>query len=57
MPRHLKSPVPAAQVSAARADVAERVHAILDDIRFYAVTTRSVSTPSSSTSGAPSRSA
>ncbi|WP_406145170.1 histidinol dehydrogenase [Streptomyces sp. NBC_01012] len=33
MPRHLKSPVPAAQVSAARADVAERVHAILDDIR------------------------
>ncbi|MDX3056078.1 histidinol dehydrogenase [Streptomyces sp. NE06-03E] len=33
MPRHLKSPVPAAQVSAARADVAERVHAILEDIR------------------------
>ncbi|WP_299540794.1 histidinol dehydrogenase [uncultured Streptomyces sp.] len=33
MPRHLKSPLPAAQVSAARADVAERVHAILDDIR------------------------
>ncbi|MFG2537680.1 histidinol dehydrogenase [Streptomyces sp. NPDC048511] len=33
MSRHLKSPVPAAQVSAARADVAERVHAILDDIR------------------------
>ncbi|MFE4217839.1 histidinol dehydrogenase [Streptomyces sp. NPDC056844] len=33
MPRHLKSPVPAAQVSATRADVAERVHAILDDIR------------------------
>ncbi|OWA00312.1 histidinol dehydrogenase [Streptomyces sp. CS113] len=33
MPRFLKSPVPAAQVSAARADVAERVRAILDDIR------------------------
>ncbi|MFZ3598634.1 histidinol dehydrogenase [Streptomyces sp. BH104] len=33
MPRHLKSPVPAAQVSAARADVADRVRAILDDIR------------------------
>ncbi|MFE9365293.1 histidinol dehydrogenase [Streptomyces sp. NPDC006978] len=33
MPRHVKSPVPAAQVSAARADVAERVHAILEDIR------------------------
>ncbi|WP_327294109.1 MULTISPECIES: histidinol dehydrogenase [unclassified Streptomyces] len=33
MPRHLKSPVPAGQVSAARADVAERVHVILDDIR------------------------
>ncbi|MFI7386149.1 histidinol dehydrogenase [Streptomyces sp. NPDC049813] len=33
MPRFLKSPVPAAQVSAARADVADRVHAILDDIR------------------------
>lgn len=33
MPRHLKSPVPAAQVTAARADVAERVGAILDDIR------------------------
>jgi sulfopropanediol 3-dehydrogenase len=33
MPRHLKSPVPAAQVTAARADVAERVHAVLDDIR------------------------
>ncbi|MFF7361489.1 histidinol dehydrogenase [Streptomyces sp. NPDC008125] len=33
MPRHLKSPLPAAQVSAARADVAERVHAILGDIR------------------------
>ncbi|WP_425825765.1 histidinol dehydrogenase [Streptomyces fractus] len=33
MPRHLKSPVPAAQVTAARADVADRVRAILDDIR------------------------
>ncbi|MFI0241106.1 histidinol dehydrogenase [Streptomyces sp. NPDC016845] len=33
MPRFLKSPVPAAQVSAGRADVAERVHAILGDIR------------------------
>ncbi|MGQ5608285.1 MULTISPECIES: histidinol dehydrogenase [unclassified Streptomyces] len=33
MPRHLKSPVPAGQVRAARADVAERVAAILDDIR------------------------
>ncbi|WP_411101016.1 histidinol dehydrogenase [Streptomyces sp. x-45] len=33
MPRFLKSPVPAAQVSAARADVAERVRTILDDIR------------------------
>ncbi|MER5946926.1 histidinol dehydrogenase [Streptomyces sp. NPDC001904] len=33
MPRFLKSPVPAAQVTAARADVAERVRAILDDIR------------------------
>ena len=33
MPRHLKSPVPAAQVTAARADVAERVHVILDDVR------------------------
>ncbi|MFB6770214.1 histidinol dehydrogenase [Streptomyces sp. NPDC056337] len=33
MPRHLKSPVPAARVTAARADVAERVHVILDDIR------------------------
>jgi sulfopropanediol 3-dehydrogenase len=33
MPRFLKSPVPAAQVSAARADVADRVRAILDDIR------------------------
>ncbi|MCX2925113.1 histidinol dehydrogenase [Streptomyces sp. NEAU-W12] len=33
MPRHLKSPVPAAHVTAARADVAERVHVILDDIR------------------------
>ncbi|WP_327178639.1 histidinol dehydrogenase [Streptomyces sp. NBC_01335] len=33
MPRHLKSPLPSAQVSAARADVAERVHAILGDIR------------------------
>ncbi|MCI4145645.1 histidinol dehydrogenase [Streptomyces sp. MMS20-AI2-20] len=33
MPRHLKSPVPAAQVTAARADVAERVRVILDDIR------------------------
>ncbi|MFG3164054.1 histidinol dehydrogenase [Streptomyces sp. NPDC048232] len=33
MPRHLKSPVPAARVSAARADVAERVRVILDDIR------------------------
>ncbi|WP_399937073.1 histidinol dehydrogenase [Streptomyces sp. BBFR25] len=33
MPRSLKSPVPAAQVSAARADVADRVRAILDDIR------------------------
>ncbi|MFF8679200.1 histidinol dehydrogenase [Streptomyces sp. CA-100214] len=33
MPRHLKSPVPAARVTAARADVAERVRVILDDIR------------------------
>lgn len=33
MPRFLKSPVPAAQVTAARADVADRVRAILDDIR------------------------
>ncbi|MGW9639143.1 histidinol dehydrogenase [Streptomyces albidoflavus] len=33
MPRFLKSPVPAAQVTAARADVADRVCAILDDIR------------------------
>ncbi|WP_327657844.1 histidinol dehydrogenase [Streptomyces sp. NBC_00483] len=33
MPRHLKSPVPAAQVTAARADVADRVRAILDDVR------------------------
>ncbi|GGV70757.1 histidinol dehydrogenase [Streptomyces griseoloalbus] len=33
MPRHLKSPVPAAHVTAARADVAERVRVILDDIR------------------------
>ncbi|MGW5787216.1 histidinol dehydrogenase [Streptomyces sp. NPDC003757] len=33
MPRHLKSAVPAGQVRAARADVAERVAAILDDIR------------------------
>ncbi|MFE1146941.1 histidinol dehydrogenase [Streptomyces albidoflavus] len=33
MPRFLKSPVPAAQVTAARADVAARVRAILDDIR------------------------
>ncbi|MFE9681973.1 histidinol dehydrogenase [Streptomyces sp. NPDC006285] len=33
MPRHLKTPVPAAQVTAARADVAERVRVILDDIR------------------------
>ncbi|MGW7350851.1 histidinol dehydrogenase [Streptomyces sp. NPDC054784] len=35
MPRHLKSPVPAAQVSAARTDVAERVRAILDDVREH----------------------
>ncbi|MFE1027064.1 histidinol dehydrogenase [Streptomyces sp. NPDC058818] len=33
MPEHLKSAVPAGQVRAARADVAERVAAILDDIR------------------------
>ncbi len=33
MPHHLKSAVPAGQVRAARADVAERVTAILDDIR------------------------
>ncbi|MGW0686216.1 histidinol dehydrogenase [Streptomyces sp. NPDC002754] len=33
MPRHLKSPVPAAEVTAARADVADRVRAILDDVR------------------------
>lgn len=33
MPRFLKSPVPAGTVSAARADVADRVSAILDDIR------------------------
>ncbi|MHB9757093.1 histidinol dehydrogenase [Streptomyces sp. BYX5S] len=33
MPRFLRSPVPAAQVTAARADVADRVRAILDDIR------------------------
>ncbi|MER7781923.1 histidinol dehydrogenase [Streptomyces albidoflavus] len=33
MPRFLKSPLPAAQVTAARADVADRVRAILDDIR------------------------
>ncbi|MEY9485701.1 sulfopropanediol 3-dehydrogenase [Streptomyces calvus] len=33
MPRHLKSPVPAAHVTAARADVAERVRDILDDVR------------------------
>ncbi|MER7776053.1 histidinol dehydrogenase [Streptomyces sp. NPDC096191] len=33
MPRHLKSPVPAARVTAARANVAERVRVILDDIR------------------------
>ncbi|MFD9292513.1 histidinol dehydrogenase [Streptomyces sp. NPDC060030] len=33
MPRNLKSPVPAAHVTAARADVAERVRVILDDIR------------------------
>ncbi|MEU9593742.1 histidinol dehydrogenase [Streptomyces sp. NPDC048219] len=33
MPRHLKSAVPAGHVRAARADVAERVTAILDDIR------------------------
>ncbi|WP_345596479.1 histidinol dehydrogenase [Streptomyces marokkonensis] len=33
MPRHLKSAVPAGQVRAARADVAERVAVILDDIR------------------------
>jgi sulfopropanediol 3-dehydrogenase len=33
MPRHLKSAVPAGQVRAARADVAEHVTAILDDIR------------------------
>lgn len=33
MPRFLKSPVPAAQVAAARADVADRVRVILDDIR------------------------
>ncbi|WP_411090292.1 histidinol dehydrogenase [Streptomyces sp. 049-1] len=33
MPRHLKSPVSAARVTAARADVAERVRVILDDIR------------------------
>ncbi|MGW4455726.1 histidinol dehydrogenase [Streptomyces albidoflavus] len=33
MPRFLKSPVPAAQVTAARAGVADRVRAILDDIR------------------------
>ncbi|ESP99449.1 Sulfopropanediol 3-dehydrogenase [Streptomyces sp. ADI96-15] len=33
MPRFLKSPAPAAQVTAARADVADRVRAILDDIR------------------------
>ncbi|WP_447034682.1 histidinol dehydrogenase [Streptomyces sp. DSM 118878] len=33
MPRILKSSVSAAQVSAARADVADRVRAILDDIR------------------------
>lgn len=33
MPRHLKSPVPSAQVRAGRADVADRVRAILDDIR------------------------
>lgn len=33
MPQHLKSAVPAGQVRAARADVAERVAAILDDIR------------------------
>ncbi|MFE2050924.1 histidinol dehydrogenase [Streptomyces sp. NPDC059459] len=33
MPRHLKSAVPAGQVRAARADVAERVAAIVDDIR------------------------
>ncbi|MDQ0408401.1 histidinol dehydrogenase [Streptomyces sp. NBC_01723] len=35
MPRHLKSPVPAARVTAARADVAERVRVILDDIREH----------------------
>ncbi|MFF7604873.1 histidinol dehydrogenase [Streptomyces parvulus] len=35
MPRHLKSPVPAARVTAARADVAERVRVILDDIRAH----------------------
>ncbi|MFE2354133.1 histidinol dehydrogenase [Streptomyces parvulus] len=35
MPRHLKSPVPAARVTAARADVAERVRVILDDIRTH----------------------
>ncbi|MBR7679072.1 histidinol dehydrogenase, partial [Streptomyces daliensis] len=35
MPRHLKSPVPAAQVTAARADVAERVRVILDDVREH----------------------
>ncbi|MEJ1199397.1 MULTISPECIES: histidinol dehydrogenase [unclassified Streptomyces] len=33
MPHHLKSAVPAGQVRAARADVAERVTGILDDIR------------------------
>ncbi|MFI2781298.1 histidinol dehydrogenase [Streptomyces sp. ALB3] len=33
MPRFLKSPVPAGQVRAARADVADRVRTILDDIR------------------------
>ncbi|MFJ4439070.1 histidinol dehydrogenase [Streptomyces sp. NPDC088923] len=33
MPRHLKSSVPSAQVQAGRADVADRVRAILADIR------------------------
>ncbi|MER7234618.1 histidinol dehydrogenase [Streptomyces olivaceus] len=35
MPLHLKSPVPSGHVTAARADVTERVRAILDDVRAH----------------------
>ncbi|MEV0012037.1 histidinol dehydrogenase [Streptomyces sp. NPDC047973] len=35
MPRFLKSPVPRSQVTAARADVTDRVRTILDDIREH----------------------